>query len=955
MARPWVSNQTAQDILVYVQYSYPIILLFFFLIATTTYAILTAASEDELLPPDPDQTGPGGKPLPRTLSPGAKKRSEQTIDFSPARKLFFSWLSVAAILTFLGDSILIIVHALVDSKDHWWCGQAGVIYVAGSFFVYLLFLISIIDTKPSPTAVHFSTWIVGFMMELILLGASLAIYTSKHREPRAGDHGNGRLRKGVTSWEVLQITVTVLRILFLFALVFLYALFAVLRWSKTKPRRSAEHGEPAETTGLLNGHAAENGNSETQDYGGTQEQAKPDPSKEEDPGWVRKAKVPTKSWWEYIRGYSLFFPYLWPSRSLRLQISFLLCVILVAAQRGVNVLVPYQAGRITDTLAGDPGTETTKASSGTMPWLQIFLFIFYRFLQGTSGLLGAARAVLWIPISQYSYRELSTASFEHVHGLSLEFHLGKKTGEIISALSKGNSINTFLEQVTFQLGPMMVDLAVAFVYFLVKFDAYFALVIAIVTCVYIYATIRLAQWRVNVRRDMTNFDRHQEAVKNDSLVSYESVKYFNAEKYEFKRFSGAVGDFQRCEATLLMSLNLMNIVQNFVFTLGLIITCFIAAYQVSIGQRPVGDFVALLTYMAQLQAPLNFFGTFYRSIQMAMINSERLLELFKEKPTVVDSPDAQDLPSCQGEVRFNDVKFSYDPRKPALNGLTFQCKPGTSTALVGESGGGKSTVFRLLFRFYNLGAGSIQVDGHDVEDVTIDSLRRHIGVVPQDTVLFNETLMYNLKYARPSATDDEVYEACRAASIHDRIEGFPDGYNTKVGERGLKLSGGEKQRVAIARTILKDPRIILLDEATAALDTETEQHIQVALNKLSQGRTTIVIAHRLSTITTANQILVLHQGRVEESGTHLELLEKKGKYASMWKKQIRAQQVAEQAKELSDKAARLQKEVRGDDSASQSEDERQSRNERGRAARGAVASGAEDDSAAGPSMPHGHP
>lgn len=434
-------------------------------------------------------------------------------------------------------------------------------------------------------------------------------------------------------------------------------------------------------------------------------------------------------------------------------------------------------------------------------------------------------------------------------------------------------------------------------------------------------------------------------------MSYESVKYFNAEAYEYKRFRGAVEDTQGYDFTLQMSLNLMNIIQNLVFTVGLMIICFIAAYQVTVGQRPVGDFVTLLTYMAQLQAPLNFFGTFYRSVQMAMINAERLLELFKERPTVVDDPAAKELPSCQGEVRFDDVRFAYDPRKPALNGLSFNCAPGTTTALVGESGGGKSTVFRLLFRFYNLGGGSVQIDGQDVKDITIDSLRRHMGVVPQDTVLFNETLMYNLKYARPSATEEEVYDACRAASIHEKILNFPDGYKTRVGERGLKLSGGEKQRVAIARTILKDPRIILLDEATAALDTETEQHIQSALDKLSHGRTTLVIAHRLSTITTADQILVLHAGKVAESGKHDELLAMKGRYASMWRKQIRAQQ----AKELSDIAERLRNEARGDESASQSEDERTGGNQRGRASRGPFMSSTDDDVVTGPSMPHGHP
>ena len=405
------------------------------------------------------------------------------------------------------------------------------------------------------------------------------------------------------------------------------------------------------------------------------------------------------------------------------------------------------------------------------------------------------------------------------------------------------------------------------------------------------------------------------------MVSYETVKYFNAEQYEFNRYRNAVRDFQRAEYRVLISLNLMNVSQNLVFTLGLLITCFIAAYQVTTGQRNVGAFVALLTYMAQLQGPLNFFGTFYRSIQSAMINSERLLELFKESPTVADDSDARGLPSCQGEIRFNDVKFAYDGRKPALNGLDFRCAPGTTTALVGESGGGKSTVFRLLFRFYNIDDGSIQIDGHDVKGIKIDSLRSHIGVVPQDTVLFNETLMYNLKYANPTATDQEVFDACQAASIHEKIQNFPDGYRARVGERGLKLSGGEKQRVAIARAILKDPRIILLDEATAALDSETEQHIQTALDKLSQGRTTLVIAHRLSTITNADQILVLHAGRVAEKGTHNELLALKGRYATMWEKQIRAQKAAEKAKVLSHHAESLQKESLGDESTSQSEDE----------------------------------
>ena len=437
------------------------------------------------------------------------------------------------------------------------------------------------------------------------------------------------------------------------------------------------------------------------------------------------------------------------------------------------------------------------------------------------------------------------------------------------------------------------------------------------------------------------------------MVSYETVKYFNAEQYEFDRYRDAVRDYQKSEYKVLVSLNILNVTQNLVFTMGLLVTCFIAAYQITTGQRKVGQFVALVTYMAQLQGPLNFFGTFYRAIQSSMINAERMLELFKEQPTVTDSPTAHDLSSCEGGIRFDDVKFAYDPRKPALKGLDFSCAPGTTTALVGESGGGKSTVFRLLFRFYNTTEGNILIDGHDVTDITIDSLRRHIGVVPQDTVLFNETLMYNLKYANPTATDENVFAACRAASIHDKILTFPDGYESRVGERGLKLSGGEKQRVAIARTILKDPRIILLDEATAALDSDTEQHIQTALDKLAQGRTTLVIAHRLSTITTADQILVLHSGRVVERGTHDELLDMKGKYASMWRKQIRAQKAAEEARVLTDRAEQLKNEAQSEESASQSEDERLGTSPPKQAKGGAQDNSTQDNSR--DDLPPGHP
>ncbi|KAI9707945.1 MAG: hypothetical protein M1820_004364 [Bogoriella megaspora] len=951
-------NHEARTALKIIHYAYPILLLLFFLAAFTIHGVLTSNADNSKSAETSPETGPGGKPLPqrKPIKPGEK---HQEPALSRPQKLIFEWLSVGAAFTFAANAALVVIHAVAMRKEKWWCGQADAIYIVGSFFVYALFLISLLDAKPSPNTAHLGTWLLAICLEIAMLAVSLSVYTRRHREPMAGNPWGGALRWNVTQWEATEVVIDIVRILFLIALIVFYLLFVTLR----KKSKAEDPLDESETTGLLSSSRAENGHGNG--YGSTPHAGKKPHGEDAPAGWSRPTTTPSHSWWEYIGSYSVFFPYLWPSKDRMLQLLVVLCFCIVILQRIVNVAVPHQVGVITDELSGENGPMR-------MPWGAICLFVVFRLLQGTNGLLGATRSVLWIPVGQYSYRELSVAAFEHVHGLSLDFHLGKKTGEVLSALGKGNSINTFLEQVTFQVVPMLVDLCVAIAYFLIEFDAYYALVVAVVTFWYIYLTIRMAQWRAEIRRQMVNADREEDAVKsalvfnpfqthanimvrNDSMVSYETVKYFNAEPYEFNRYREAVGKYQKAETKVLMSLNLMNVTQNTVFMVGLMVACFIAAYQVTNGQRKVGQFVSLLTYFAQLQSPLNFFGTFYRMIQSAMINSERMLELFKEKPTVVDSPTAKQKPACYGDIRFEDVHFSYDERKPALSGLNIHCAPGTTTALVGESGGGKSTVFRLLFRFYNTEAGNILIDNENVEDITIDSLRRHIGVVPQDTVLFNETLMYNLKYANPDASDEDVYAACRAASIHDKILGFPDGYQTKVGERGLRLSGGEKQRVAIARTILKNPRIILLDEATAALDTETEEHIQEALTTLAEGRTMLVIAHRLSTITMADQILVLNEGRVAEQGTHEQLLAKKGRYATMWRKQVRAQRAAEEARILKDKADRLRRESRdgggtgsmGSASSSQSEDEKEIEAQK-RAASSSKKSGEHGNDAAAP-------
>jgi ABC-type transport system involved in Fe-S cluster assembly fused permease/ATPase subunit len=751
------------------------------------------------------------------------------------------------------------------------------VYLFGGTNLHGFLVLTLCQWRTTPSVAHFMTWLLALVGESTITLTTLLLFrdhevggVSTVRQPFT------RLDGSMTKWEVIDIAFAITRLALVSALVVIYAAaWTRQAWSPApnyellpetdeaqptatrEPPRDVENVAPREDTPLLraaianyqtqngnqNGHgspprpvpAARNGNAAGRPNGSatgaTVARTPTGLYKDDSAAFYRPEKMPHKTWWEYIRGYGVFFQYVYPKKSLKLQALCLLCVGLVIAQRIINMLVPLQVGYI-----------TKRMIEGEMPWKSLTLLVIYKLFQGSSMLLGAARAILWVPVSQYSYRALTTSAFEHVHSLSLDFHLGKRTGEVLSALNKGASINQFLEQITFQVAPMIMDLCLAIIVFYFMFDSTYAVIVTCLAFWYLYLTIRMAQTRADQRRIMTNADREEEAVKNDSITSYETVKYFNAERWEFARYRNAIMNFQAAEKRVTEGINVMNCIQAFVFISGFAIIIFRGAYQVYNGDRDTADFMTLITYLGQLQQPLNYFSNFYRTIQQSMISGERLLELFKIKPTVVDAPGARVLDTCSGHIRWNDVGFAYDPRTPALQGLSFECAPGTTTAFVGESGGGKSTVFRLMFRYYNTTEGSIEVDGLDVKGLTIDSVRKFIGVVPQDTTLFNETLMYNLKYARPDATDEDVYDACRAAAIHDRIMTFPDGYSTKVGDRGLRLSGGERQRVAIARTILKDPKIIMLDEATSALDAHTEQEIQEKLENLGQGRTLLLIA-----------------------------------------------------------------------------------------------------------------
>ncbi|KAK6526407.1 hypothetical protein TWF694_005002 [Orbilia ellipsospora] len=851
-----LEQPTSSRFLTTLHYLFPVFLLFFFIIFLAAWSVYTSETTDPTKESILFARRKSSISKPNVASGHETRKLPNKPLLSSFARSVFNWATVGLTVTYILDAANLILHAL--TKKGWWAGQDTVIYNVSLIFLSLTLLASQLESKYYPVVPHATSWFMILCAEITILIEDSSLHTRFSEWDQ---------------WQIALAAVAGFRIVWLAGMVFVWGLLYV-REKRKRIQLESDSGTSSETTSLLGSDDS------NQDYGATPAQAPAAKS----PGWARRDKNPEGSWWDYLKGYKMLFPYLWPSKDRKLQFTMFVCILIVIIQRWINVKVPDQLGKITKILGED------KAEERRIPWFDIFLYLFLRFLQGSSGLLGVFRSILWIPISQYSYRAISQAAFEHVHSLSLDFHLGKKTGEVLSALSKGASINNFLEMVTFQVLPMLLDLNVAVIYFLTNYDAYYALILIIVTGAYLHVTVRMARWRADIRRTMVNKSREEDAVKNDSMIAYETVKYFNAEAYEFNRYKGAVSAYQTAEYSVLTSLNIMNVTQNLMFTLGLVAACSLSAYQVTTGQADVGKFVTLLTYLAQLQGPLNFFGTFYRSIQSSMINSERMLELFREKPSVIDEDHAKPLPDCEGHLEFDNVHFAYDERKPALRGLSFEAAPGTTTAFVGESGGGKTTILRLIFRFYNTSMGAIRIDGRDVRDYTIESLREKIGVVPQDTVLFNESLMYNLKYANPSATDEDVYRACEAASIHDKILTFPDGYNTKVGERGLRLSGGEKQRVAIARTIIKNPKIILLDEATASLDSETEQHIQSALKELTAGRTTFVIAHRLSTITNANQIVVVANGRVAEVGTHEELLSLGGKYCSMWNRQIRAEE-----------------------------------------------------------------
>jgi len=589
------------------------------------------------------------------------------------------------------------------------------------------------------------------------------------------------------------------------------------------------------------------------------------------------------------------WPYIWPSdrRDLKLRVIGAMALLLVA--KLATVAVPFTYKWATDALAGHGSAPV--AASDWLVWAlaaPIAMTIAYGGMRILMAALTQLRDGLFAKVAMHAVRRLAFRTFVHMHELSLRFHLERKTGGLTRVLERGrNAIETIVRMVILQLSPTIIELALIVGVLMWQFDWRYVLAIMITVAVYMTYTYHATEWRIGIRRRMNESDTDANVKAIDSLLNYETVKYFSAEQREAERYDKSMARYEDASTRAYTSLAVLNAGQAVIFTFGLAAAMVMCAYEIQAGTKTVGDFVLINAMMIQLYQPLNFMGMVYREIKQAVTDIELMFSILAREPEIKDITGAPALKVTSGTIRFENVRFAYEPERRILKGVSFDVPAGETVAVVGPSGAGKSTISRLLFRFYDLAGGRILIDGQDIARVTQASLRQAIGMVPQDTVLFNDTIRYNIRYGRWEASNSEVEEAARLAQIDGLIRLAPKGYETEVGERGLKLSGGEKQRVAIARTILKAPPILVLDEATSALDSHTEKEIQDALERVSKGRTTLVIAHRLSTIVGADEIIVLDQGEIVERGTHFALLDANGLYASMWNRQREAEEARE--------------------------------------------------------------
>ena len=585
------------------------------------------------------------------------------------------------------------------------------------------------------------------------------------------------------------------------------------------------------------------------------------------------------------------WPYMWPAERRDLRLRVIWALFFLIAAKFLTIAIPYTFKWATDALNGKVIADVALPAVLLAP---IAMVIAYNLARIFSTGLNQLRDALFASVGQYAVRKLAYRTFVHMHQLSLRFHLERRTGGLSRVIERGTKgIETIVRFTILNTAPTLIEFALTALVLGLQYSWTYVAVVAVTLWLYIWFTVKASDWRIGIRREMNASDTDANSKAIDSLLNFETVKYFGNERMEADRFDKSMARYESAATKTWTSLGWLNFGQGVIFSAGMAVMMIMSALDVQASKQTIGDFVLINTLLLQLSIPLNFIGMIYREIRQGLTDIEQMFDLLDVEQEVKDKPDAKALKVSSAAIRFDNVHFAYDPARPILKGVSFEIPAGKTVAIVGPSGAGKSTLSRLLFRFYDIQEGAITIDGQDIRDVTQTSLRAAVGMVPQDTVLFNDTIAYNIRYGRMDASEADIARAAELAQIDTFISSLPDNYKSMVGERGLKLSGGEKQRVAIARTILKAPPVLILDEATSALDTHTEREIQSALDVVSKDRTTLVIAHRLSTVISADEIIVLQDGRIAEKGSHTALMKKKGLYAAMWDRQREASEAAE--------------------------------------------------------------